>query len=96
MKKAKFGIGDKVRIINYGSTFLTHESQRCTLPLIESSKDGWNVYDASPELIGKEGLICKVSHGEIITYSIEIFNGEGKLSPYFERQLEMINRNHNR
>lgn len=67
----KFNVGDKVRIINYGHM------------AVWQGKD----FDMTPEIIGKEGIIC-IANGGYQGYAI---NGiPEKHAWYNEDQLELI------
>lgn len=84
MSVAKFGIGDKVKVVNYGSQLISY-------------RDGsWFVQDMLPEIVGKEGIIDHVSETQkdYIQYSIDGI--PRKHAWYVEQQLEMVNKNPNR
>jgi hypothetical protein len=90
--KAKFGIGDKVRIVNYGSILIetTRDAPVERFPIIKETKY-WRYVDYQPELVGKIGLIREASGGQYALSGIK-----GKEAWYDAGQLEMINRNPNR
>jgi len=79
----KFGIGDKVKIINYGHQIWER---------IEGT-DKVNIIDIHPDLVGQIGMISKaeITQG-IPEYAIE---GLAKHAWYDEGQLEMVSRNPN-
>lgn len=92
-RKPIYGIGDKVKIVNYGS--LLWEAKPCT-PVFKVYKETEELYwtDITPELVGKEALIKEVSMTQgIPSYAL---SGVNKVAWYGEEQLEMINKNPNR
>ena len=104
-KEPKFGIGDKVKIVNYGSEYWIKRTERELYVKAGFAKnvvpnnllkevDGVFWADMSPELVGQEGLVIKVSVTQgIPKYALE---GPNKTAWYHESQLEMINKNPNR
>lgn len=96
-EKPKYGIGDKVEIVNYGSTIwesVSDPSPLSSYPII--SNNGYTIVrDMQPELVGQQGLISKatVTQG-IPQYAIEGI--KGKHAWYNEGQMKMINKNPNR
>ena len=91
----KFNIGDKVEIINYGSL---HEYMKDNppwhrffegLPIYKETKD-FILYDSDKEIIGKTGIIAKVSGN-----SYAIINIPAKYAWYDEDQLKMVRKNPN-
>lgn len=77
-----FDIGDKVRVVKYGSW------------MCDNTKGEMRVYDIMPQLVGKEGVVSKVNLcQEKYSYALEKI--EGKHAWYDEGQLEMVNRNPN-
>lgn len=85
-EQAKYKIGDKVEIINFGS--LLFENKHSTDPKLNfkvyAEDENFRYLDMNPELIGKIGIITKVSGGE---YAI---NGiPGKSAWYNELQLKL-------
>ena len=96
-RKTKFGIGDKVKIVNYGSLIGTGKNDPVPLiglPLIK--KDQMCLYyDMSPELVGQVGIICERST-ECGSPGYAIQGIKHKFAWYNEDQLEMISRNPNR
>ncbi len=79
----KYKIGDKVKVINYGSLLW----QR-------NSVGNISILDIRPGVIGKEGVICKadLTQGKP-TYAIDGI--PEKHSWYDEEQLEMVTSNTN-
>ena len=91
-RKPKFGIGDKVRIVNYGSIMVetTRNAPIKGWPIIKETKD-WRYVDFQPELVGKIGLIREATQGQYALSGIK-----GKEAWYDQGQLEMISINPNR
>lgn len=88
-RKPIYGIGDKVRIINYGH--LIWEGKPCS-PIGKVIKETDKVYwtDLKPEYVGREDMICGVSMIQgVPSYSLKTS------SWYDEGQLELINKNPN-
>jgi hypothetical protein len=78
MDKNKLKVGDKVRVINYGSL------------LWENDKYGnLTTFDMSPELIGKEGVVSKVTKTQGVTeYAVD---GIPEKHAWYDRdQLERL------
>jgi hypothetical protein len=92
---AKFSIGDKVKIINYGAMcWISSEFAFSSKGLKTLKEEGdYIICDTYPELVGKEGIISEVTktQGEW-QYAI---NGLTKYAWYDEEQLEMISKNNN-
>ena len=91
--KPKFGIGDKVKIVKYGSLiWRTKESNEITKNIVFED-DTFNYIDMQPDLVGKEAIVTKaeVTQGRA-KYSLK---GVNKVAWYDEQQLEMISRNPN-
>jgi len=96
-RKPKYGIGDKVKIVNYGHPIweskICPKQERLDFPVIY--EDGaFRYLDMSPKLIGKIGIIEKV---DVVQgkpqYAI---NGiPEKHAWYSEDQLELISKNKN-
>lgn len=78
----KYGIGDKVKVVNYGA-------------LLWDNLDGkTKVRDIRPEIVGKEGIISKAEiFQDRPQYAIDGI--PKKHAWYDEEQLEMINQNPN-
>ena len=92
-KKAKFGIGDKVRIVGYGSCMMMHKESLKDNPSswpVVAIKGNIAYIDTMPQLVGKVGLISKVDGG----YAIEGIRE--KHAWYNADQLEMVAQNPNR
>ncbi len=94
----KFNVGDKVRIVNYGSISM----QRGDLQEITRSKvitemeSGWFMVDDHPELVGKIGIVSSVRESPIIGENAYALEGiDGKHAWYIEEQLELVNKNPN-
>ena len=83
-----YGVGDKVRIVNYGHPIMQ---------VIPENKDGERIswIDISPEIVGREGIVCEVSMIQG-TPQYAIDGIPEKHAWYSEPQMEMINRNPNR
>jgi len=78
----QYKIGDKVRVVNYGSLILHKVNGK------------FESIDLSPEIIGKEGVISKaLVTQDVPSYAIDGI--PGKHAWYDEEQLEMINPNPN-
>lgn len=96
-RKPKYGIGDKVKVVNYGS--LIWESKNCpdqeklSFPLIYEDEK-FRYLDMSSKLVGQSGLIdsVNITQGKP-QYSISGI--EGKHAWYDEGQLELISKNPN-
>lgn len=84
---SKFKVGDKVRVIRYGHPFWSWQKIPGAKLLSKDKSPYW--YDMSPDLVGKEGTICKVTSTQgDIQYAI---NGiSGKYAWYDEEQLEKV------
>lgn len=83
MEKNKFDIGDKVKVVGYGSLMWTNHG------------DGKVTYkDMRPEMVGQTGIvsIAKECQG---MWNYALVKIEGKSAWYNEDQLEMVNRNPN-
>lgn len=79
-----YGIGDKVRIVNYGHNIYTY-----------NKKDGTKTVDLSPDIVGKEGIVSKaIRTRDTPQYAIDGLHG--KHAWFSEDQMEMISRNPNR
>ena len=96
-----YGIGDKVRIVNYGHPIMQviqknkkDKLERLPYPLIfEDESVLW--LDMSPGIVGLTGIVCEVS----MTQGTPQYAIDGipeKTAWYSESQMEMINRNPNR
>jgi hypothetical protein len=79
----KYGIGDRVRVVNFGANIWRNHG------------DGkFEIIDIRPEVVGKEGIICKAElTQDVPTYAIEGI--PEKHAWYSEDQLEMVNPNPN-
>ena len=96
-RKPIYGIGDKVKIVNYGHPIWENKKMRqpkLSFPLISENEDiRW--LDMSPDLIEQEGIVEKVSMTQGMPhYAIDGI--KGKHSWYDEGQMEMVNKNPNR
>ena len=89
----RYVVGDKVKIVKYGSAiWVKKDTQpKMELPIISEDEDKiW--YDLHPEILGSIGVIDKVNEIQgIVRYSIK-----GIGSWYNGSQMEMINPNPNR
>lgn len=92
--KALFGIGDKIKIVNYGSLcWMSKElGKQTSFPKIKGVKD---CYDSRPDLIGEIGLVSEVTLTQN-QFQYAIVGVSGKSAWYSEDQMEMINKNPNR
>ena len=89
--KPAYGIGDKVRIVNYGHlVWVSKNESKPNKSIIMSDADRWWV-DMAPELVGQTGLVQKVIETQnVISYSVY------KVGSWFsEGQLELVSRNNN-
>jgi hypothetical protein len=81
----RFKIGDKVRIVNYGSKLKIRKDEykdlSITFPIIKEEGDFY-ITDMSREKIGKETIITKVSDGQYATELVSWLN---------DNQLELVN-----
>lgn len=91
MKEPKYKIGDRVRVVNYGSLLMTNEEWHKTTLAPIVLKDGNIVWlDIAPELVGKEGTVKEASSQTgLHKYAIEGI--PGKTSWYTEGQMEKVN-----
>jgi hypothetical protein len=87
---SKFKVGDKVKVVNYGSIYWTRKGEPVPSSFVllkgslEISPYLW--YDMQPELVGKQGIITAVgSSGD--EYSLSGI--EGKIAWYENQQLEL-------
>lgn len=96
MKEPKYSIGNKVKIINYGHLiWQSKDSQQLDLnlkfPIIyEDDEDKY--LDMTSSIVGKEGVITKIS----MTQGMPQYSIEGipeKVAWYDEQQLELIENN---
>ena len=91
MKEAVFSVGDKVRVILYGSLYWQlnkPNSDLSGLTIISENEDiVW--IDMSPCLVGKEGVIEEVTLTQE-AYSYALNGIKEKHSWYNENQLELI------
>lgn len=97
MREPLYGIGDKVKIINYGHLIWEDkdipEIQKINKPTYYDD-DFVRFIDIQPELINQKGLIDKVEITQNIPrYSISGIYG--KSAWYMEDQLKMIKQNPN-
>ena len=83
--KAKFTIGDKVRIVNYGAEGWSNKP----FGLVMEEKDGMYHCDAMPELVGERGEITRVEKIQDLWFQYAL-KGPNKTAWYFEDQLELI------
>lgn len=94
----KFRLGDKVRVVNYGSRMWVHANMVNSMKnmgseiipkyIIETFEDGSLCFDAAPYRIGIEDIITSISYasvGGMPKY------GLSKTAWYDEEQLELIN-----
>ena len=90
---AMFGIGDKVKIVNYGSLLWESKDVKPSFKVLSVDEDGTYWCDMNPELVGKEGLVCKVSMTQgFPSYALD---GISKYAWYNEEQLELVKKNPN-
>jgi hypothetical protein len=89
-RAAKFGIGDKVRVVGYGSKIFVHPTLQHRFAANPRLSEF--TFDMRPELVGKEGIVSQVSMTQDIpSYAIEGI--PGKHAWYDEEQLELITKN---
>jgi len=106
--KSKFVIGDKVKVVNYGSLMWVNKKSRdyevfwkdTSYPVL-NEKEGLITLDWKPELVGMVGIVRTVSaskdiEGNIINFSYSLSGIKEKAAWYDEIQLEMVNANPNR
>lgn len=97
MRKPLYGIGDKVKIINYGHLIWEHkdipENQKSKRPTYYEEYF-MRFIDINPELINQKGLIQEVSNTQN-TPKYSISGIKGKTSWYSEDQMKMIKQNPN-
>lgn len=86
-------VGDKVKIINYGSKIWSNEKLLDDTNFLGKAKIGKtivNLYDMTPEIVGKESTISDVIVTQGITkYSLQSY-GPYKVAWFNEDQLELI------
>lgn len=94
-RKPLYATGDKVEVINYGHPYWSKELNT-DHPLNYLGKVEYGYYyDMSPELVGKQGIIEKVSITQgIPQYSL--IGIPGKTAWYDEKQLKLISKNPNK
>ena len=96
-KEPIFGVGDMVRVINYGHPIWVSKKEseafEC-FPLISRGENGdWR--DINPKIVGESGIIEKCESVQGI-YKYAISGIPGKHAWYDEKQLKMANKNPNR
>mgnify|MGYP001003825553 FL=1 len=83
-----FKMGDKVRVINYGA-LLWDRNGKLPFKKMKLSTDEVYLYDIMPELVGKEGIVDKVSVTQgIVGYALN--NIPEKYAWYHEDQLTLV------
>lgn len=90
-KKAKFKVGDKVKVIEYGHLIhgLVEYFEKTKFPLVCASEDGKNgFFDMVPEAVGMTGVVVKVQEQQGVSPTYAIDGIPGKQAWYDERQLE--------
>ena len=93
--EAKFSIGDKVKIVNYGHLLWSKKNNeyQTGMPLFREDGDV-NWHDASSHLIGKVGVISEVTETQgKHQYAIE--GVPEKTAWYSNEQLELVQSNTN-
>lgn len=93
----KFGIGDKVKIVNYGAPVWFNKRDRMSKnawPTIKEDKH-FVMKDMYPEVVGQEGIVklCALTQKDEPQYSLDGI--KGKSAWYTEEQLELITKNTN-
>ena len=95
-RKPIYGIGDKVRIVNYGHPIWENKNvdqPKLSFPVItEDENIRW--LDISPQFVGQTGVVDKVK----VTQGIPEYAIDGikdKHAWYSENQMEMVNKNPN-
>lgn len=86
---SKFNVGDKVRIVKYGSWMWVNkkEVQPTDWPLI-GEKENVYIYDWNSELVGQEGIVTQVTKPQnLYQYSL---HGPNTVAWYDEEQLELV------
>ena len=86
---SKFKVGDEVTIIKYGSRYWSYDPIDVSFKvLFHNKEEGYKVYDMSPDLVGKKGIIDQVidQQGKW-KYAL---NGTNKYAWYDEKQLEKV------
>jgi len=91
--KPKFKIGDRVKVINYGHLIWSSypnprwvlHSRHYTGISTTGKRLYYNMYDMSPELVGRIGVVSDISNN---TYAIEGI--PGKCAWYNEDQLRKL------
>lgn len=74
--EAKYKIGDRVRVVNYGHQIFRNKKGKM-IPI-----------DMSPEHIGRDGIVVEISMtNDIPKYAI---HGPNKKSWYYEDQMELV------
>ena len=84
---SKFKTGDKVRVIKYGHPYWSWQKMPGMKMLSKDKSPYW--YDKSPELVGQEGVIDKVTKTQG-NYKYSINGIKGKYAWYDEDQLEKV------
>lgn len=88
--RAKFKSGDKVRVINYGHPLWVYgESHKSMNIIYRDIKNGFTIFDMSPELVGCIGIIDEVTNTQG-KYQYSINGIPGKHAWYDEKQLEIV------
>lgn len=75
---------DMVEVVNYGHWLLVQKDYETSMPLIQETEGGKYV-DMLPELVGKIGVVSKISGGRFSVSGIK-----GKESWYDREQLKLI------
>lgn len=99
-KEPLYGMGDRVRVVKFGSLVFLRKSEN---PLDCMFQDSPIIYDngttcwidISPYLVGQEGIIDGLSDVQGI-YKYSISGIKQKHAWYTEEQLEIVKRNPNR
>lgn len=94
--KPLYGIGDKVKIINYGHLIWESATEKSNFPFnVIFENDKIRALDISPFLIGQIGIVSDVSSIQGIP-SYALNHIDGKHAWYDEAQMELITKNHNK
>ncbi len=94
-RKPIYGIGDKVKIVNYGSLLWENkkvDDPKLDLPVYKETENViWK--DMSAYLVGQEGIVAQVTNTQgRPKYCID---GLDKYAWYDEEQMELISKNPN-
>ena len=94
--KPKYGIGDKVKIVNFGHLIWENKKNETlsSFPIYKETDpklNGYRVIDINHEIIGCVGLVCKVN----VNQGEYFYDIDGVGSAKIEEQMELISKNQN-